>query len=181
MTRSEFAKLGAEAQNEALADLGYSPEEIEGAANAKARQDLFNAKVPAQETVKPQAPKASAPAKSENAPAKRGSSDFVVAPRAPRIKHNGGVYLPGDTIEVDDPAELDHLVNKGYVVSVAEIHAKGEYQAFDEAVKRQGYQVRSGTEVETPTKEGRLDDDGESEEIDAPKKPGKGRRGRRAQ
>lgn len=146
---------------------------------ANAEAENANAENNGAEAKQPEAPKA--PARSRSAkPAtpeapKRGKSDYVVAPRAPRIKHNGGVYFPGDTIEVDDPAELDHLVNKGYVVSVAEIHENGEYQALDEAVKRQGYQVRQGNKVETPTQEGALDDDGDSVEIDKPKSK-KGRR-----
>lgn len=172
MNRTEFSKLNAEAQAEELANLGYSAEEIEGAANAKGRQDLFNAKVEAEEPQKKSEPKkAKASEKKEEVkPSKSDECQFVVAPLAPRIKHNGGDYIEGDVIETETPEELEHLVKKGYVVSKATIKEKGEYQAFDEAKIKQGYRIRSGREVDTPNNEGRLNDEGDSAEIDKPRK-----------
>ncbi len=94
---------------------------------------------------------------------------YVVAPLAPRIKHNGGDYWPGDVIEAPK-GELDHLVKKGYVIDPVQLEKKGEYQATDEAIKKQGKRIRNGRSVETPRGEGKLDDDGDSLEVGKPKK-----------
>lgn len=180
MSKEDFKGLNAEAQKAKLAELGFTEAEIDEASNAKGRIALFATKeaeaadggdngdgngadAPAETT---QPPKPSAPAKGK---AKANVLEYLVAPRAPRIKHNGGEYFPGDVIEAPQ-GELDHLVKKGYVVDPAEIAEKGEYQAVDEAVRRQGYQIREGHKVVTPTDEGALDEDGNTKEIDKPKK-----------